>query len=502
MVCRFFLVFILFHLNLSTFDNLKGDGRKLNLDKLVDELRLKLNPVGHYQDKFYGQLKRGILKLAPKVFILYLEENNLSYTAAEQKERYKIFEESFKNVLFHDDAYWKKGINKFSDKSETEREGYLGYNRSRTLAFEVAGTASPDIAETNMIVSGRARLGWPLYPKSKVVDWRNRGAMTVPLDQGDCGICWAFASTSVVESLYFIKTGVLRSMSVQQVADCTYSTNGCAGGWFGDVYSYILHSNKLASSSSYPLNLPTRGATLTVNRGCDYRKVRASEDAIKAAYLSQYASARSEEGIVTALSRHPVTAGIHAGDSLFAYKSGVYLDRSCPSSLDTNNHAVVLAGYTDSTFLVKNSWGESWGEGGYFRLNREGPNCGITTDVVWPTLYTYADRDPDSRYKPCQDTQPWCRNFAVVACPHSAPFRKICPYSCSTCSCRDLEEGCADKIHLCNTNSTVRWQCRRSCELCYCPPGTSLCKTRCLPYWDPDRRNCDSSPTRNSEFEV
>jgi len=475
----------------------------MNLERVIEELRLKLNPIGFYEDKLVGQLKGGLLKLAPKVYNIYLIENNLKYSPEEQKLRYKIFENALKKVLFENNGSWKKGINKFSDKSEVEREAYLGYNRSRPLSSEVSGTGKPGMVGTSMIVGSRSSLGWPLYPTSKTVDWRKRGAMTIPLDQEDCGICWAFASTSVLESLYFIKTGVLRTMSVQQVADCTYSTNGCVGGWFGDVYSYLMNSNKLASSNSYPLELPKKGAGFTINRGCDYKKLKISKDAIKVAYLSQYESGVTEESIIGALSRQPLTAGMHSPHSLFSYKSGLFLEKNCPSSMETNNHAVVLAGYSSSTFLVKNSWGESWGEKGYFRLKRVGYNCGVTTDVVWPTLHTYQERDPDSSYTPCKDKQPWCRNFAVTACPVSAPFRETCPYSCSVCSCRDLAEGCPHKLHQCSTHSSVRWACRRSCELCHCPPGTSLCRTQCVPYWHQGYkpRQCDNKPPKNSEFE-
>ena len=506
-VSWFWLFLSSFRLTFSFLDSeeieISLKSRALNLDRVIEDLQLKLNPVGYHQKKLERNLKRGIFKLAPKVYKLFLEENNLLYTPEEQKRRYKIFEDTLRKVLLANDGSWRKGINKFSDKTNVEREGYLGYNRSRTLSSEVSGTGEPEIADIGMIVGGPRNLGWPLYPVSDTVDWRERGAMTVPLDQGDCGICWAFASTSVVESLYFIKTGMLRSMSVQQVADCTYSTNGCDGGWYGDVYSYLMHSNKLAHSKSYPLNLPDKGASITINKGCDYRKLSVSLDAIKVAYLSQYVSGDTEELIMGALSKQPLTAGMHAPDSLFSYKSGVFLEENCPNTVETNNHAVVLAGYSPDTFLVKNSWGVSWGEDGYFRVKRGGPNCGITTDVVWPTLHTYREKDPESSYTPCRDTQPWCRNFAVMACPVSAPFRETCPYSCSLCSCRDLVAGCSEKLNQCSTHSTVQWECRRSCELCYCPPGTSLCRTRCIPYWHHDYkpRNCDNTLLDNTLFE-
>ena len=471
----------------------------LDLDALVTGLRQEFNPWDYTQEEL---IRSKVIAMAPLMYRAYEQRFSHQYTAEERLERFKLFEASLRKYLSSARSEtWEPELNQFADKSQAELDGYLGYNRTREMNLRGSIEApTADVAQFEMVV-GRT-LGWPLYPDKLYVDWRERGALTPSEDQGECGVCWAFSSASVIESLYFIKTGVLRGMSIQQIVDCTYSTNGCAGGWYGDVYSYIKTNNKLSLSEQYPLTIPRKlGGGTTVNKGCNYNLVQKTDDALKVAYLGQAQAAYSEEGIIMALSQHPINAGMYVPESLYSYKSGVFVKDNCPNNVEMNNHAVVLAGYTDNTFLIKNSWGTKWGERGYFRLFR-GPSCGIMTDVMWPTMYTYSEKDPHSPYIPCQDRYAWCPAFAERSCAKSRTMRRMCPYSCAACSCRDVIPDCAAQEANCAADAQVRTNCRRTCGLCFCPPGTSLCKTRCLPYWDKNfkKRYCDV-PVANNEHE-
>lgn len=73
--------------------------------------------------------------------------------------------------------------------------------------------------------------------------------------------------------------------------------------------------------------------------------------------------------MMQALMSQPVSILLHSAP-LHPYQSGIF-DGDCEGNVD---HAVVMTGYgTDRGvpyFLVKNSWGVAWGEGGYFRLAR------------------------------------------------------------------------------------------------------------------------------------
>lgn len=101
-----------------------------------------------------------------------------------------------------------------------------------------------------------------------------------------------------------------------------------------------------------------------------------------------------EERLKRALfSRGPLAVAINTNiPSIFDYDTGVYDDKACD---DNVNHAVLLIGYgTDNTttppkdfWIIKNSWGTSWGENGYFRLERGKNRCGITRYVTYPIIY-------------------------------------------------------------------------------------------------------------------
>lgn len=86
----------------------------------------------------------------------------------------------------------------------------------------------------------------------------------------------------------------------------------------------------------------------------------------------------------------PVSVAIHGSlDSIYSYSSGVYFDQACTRNI---NHAVLVVGFgTDPLFgdywLVKNSWGTSWGDAGYIKMARNRDNhCGISDYIVYPKL--------------------------------------------------------------------------------------------------------------------
>jgi cathepsin L len=89
----------------------------------------------------------------------------------------------------------------------------------------------------------------------------------------------------------------------------------------------------------------------------------------------------------------PISIAIDASqDSFQFYEQGVYSEKKCSSKeLD---HAVLAVGYGvhkgTPYYLVKNSWGSTWGQGGYIMMTRDGSNqCGIATDGILPLVSPY-----------------------------------------------------------------------------------------------------------------
>merc|ERR1712179_189555 len=203
------------------------------------------------------------------------------------------------------------------------------------------------------------------------VDWRKEGYVTPIKDQGQCGSCWSFSATGSLEGQNFKKTQTLTSLSEKNLMDCSKKegNHGCEGGLMDLAFEYVIKNMGIDTEMSYPymprdgsckFNKANIGAT---EKSCmDIKK--GSEDDLKAAVATV----------------GPISVAIDASHASFQmYKRGVYNERRCSSSrLD---HGVLAVGYGNEDnkdyWLVKNSWGTSWGMEGYIMMSRNEDNqCG------------------------------------------------------------------------------------------------------------------------------
>ena len=235
-----------------------------------------------------------------------------------------------------------------------------------------------------------------------------------------------------MEGAYQIATGTLRSLSEQQLIDCSQSlgNQGCKGGQMRMGFDYIKANGGVDSEKDYPANSGTAYTNGQCWKQAEKRHV-ATIDSFTAVKKG------SEDALVAAAALGPVSVAIQANQPAFQhYKSGVF-DAPCGTALD---HGVLVVGYTPDYYTVKNSWGATWGMKGFIELKR-GVNatgiCGISEQASYPSvkkgtpLPVPAPTDPHTRPAlPCNCTQ---------SCTHScSAFGMTCCGNGHDCDCSTL----------------------------------------------------------------
>lgn len=291
--------------------------------------------------------------------------NNLD----EMRTRFQIFRENLRGIVLHNSNFnnsFTMGVNQFTDLTPEEFRMYYisGMKSSAMVGSYGCKTFSSSASSA---------------PSS--VDWRTKGAVTSVKDQGQCGSCWTFSSTGSAEGAWAISTGKLMDLSEQQLVDCatgfSYGSHGCNGGQMEGADKYLIEHGQ-CSLSSYPYT-----ATDGTCKSCT-----------PVAHFSSCSDVAPNDqlSLKGAVAQQPVSVAIEADTRYFqSYKSGILTDASCGTKLD---HGVLTVGYgtegSQKYWIVKNSWGATWGENGYVRIARsESTNdpgiCGI---AIQPSFIT------------------------------------------------------------------------------------------------------------------
>lgn len=307
-----------------------------------------------------------------------LEHSKEYESETEEKFRMKVFMENRHKIAKHNQKYeigkvpYKLGINKYTDMLHHEFVNtFNGFNKTapKNLQGVKKHVGATFISPANVQI-----------PES--VDWRKQGAVTPVKNQGQCGSCWSFSSTGALEGQHFRKTNVLVSLSEQNLVDCSsqYGNNGCNGGLMDNAFQYVKDNGGIDTENSYPYEAD--------DDKCRYNPKNSG--ATDAGYVD--VESGNEKKLQEALATiGPVSIAIDASQETFQfYKSGVYSDPECSSqNLD---HGVLAVGYgTDEDgkdyWIVKNSWGTTWGDEGYIHIARNQHNmCGVATQASYPLV--------------------------------------------------------------------------------------------------------------------
>ncbi|XP_006813635.1 cathepsin L-like peptidase [Saccoglossus kowalevskii] len=301
----------------------------------------------------------------------YKAEYGKVYNSDEDGVRQMIWSQNKKNVELHNMKY-RKGessytmeMNQFGDMTNKEFTdmmcGYKGkkQNSPRSSTF---------LAPSN-------------YKAPDSVDWRTKGYVTEVKDQGACGSCWAFSTTGSMEGQSFKNTGKLVSFSEQQLVDCSgsYGNMGCGGGLMDQAFAYI-EDYGIEPEADYPYTAK--------DDPCSYDTSKAVATNTGYTDIATMDEKALQQAVATV---GPISVAIDASHSSFRlYKSGVYDEPACSQTM--LDHGVLAVGYgtTDDGndyWIVKNSWGSTWGNQGYIHMSRNNDNqCGIATNASYPLM--------------------------------------------------------------------------------------------------------------------
>lgn len=247
-------------------------------------------------------------------------------------------------------------------------------------------------------------------------DWRNVGGVTAVQDQGYVGTCWSFSTVANIEGQHYMATNQTVKLSEEFFVDCdgtadeTLKHADCSiyGGWPYLAYQFAIQKGGVPSEESYPYCAGT-GECMPCMQGpeslcgpppysCDrtiYEDKCMEGKYDISATISDWGAISTDESEMASqlMSVGPLSALLDASGLQF-YKEGVWQGAMDPDrkvgqcSKTYLNHAITLTGFgTDPDtgldyWSVKNSWGEGWGEDGYFRIQRGEGECGINNAVT------------------------------------------------------------------------------------------------------------------------
>lgn len=327
---------------------------------------------------------------------IFKDSYGKKYNSQEEKKRYLIFVRNMAKIpeLKLANPLAEFGITKFSDLTEEE---FMVYHN----AEEYYRTVDQNVIERVSVVVNSSLV-------ADAVDWREKGAVTEVKDQKHCGSCWAFSAAGNIEGQWAIAGNKLLSLSEQELVSCDYTSSGCQGGLMDSAFKWLISDRQgtIWSENNYPyvsgdgttrpcMHLCTalaspatddwcaemcyneQGKSLCTKELCDCTP-RSNETA---ATISGYKDLpQNEESLKSWLSTNgPIAIGVAVplGTVWQSYRGGIMTNCGHGSC----NHGVLLVGYgTESGqeyWIIKNSWGASWGEKGYIRVGYGTNQCNL-----------------------------------------------------------------------------------------------------------------------------
>ncbi|XP_028141607.1 procathepsin L [Diabrotica virgifera virgifera] len=286
-----------------------------------------------------------------------------SYTLLEEPNRFRVFQVNLQRIQCHNKRFeagqssYKLGVTEFTDLTSLE---FLA--KFKPIKINASNNESNIQQHT-------------IGDLPDEIDWREKGAVTEVKDQGALGACGAFSVTGAVEGANLISTGTLISLSEKNLVDCI-KTNSCDADWITRAFEYIENKG-IMSEDDYPA---------TSDDTCKYNASQVAAKIKSFTYIKQDDELELQKAVAF---KGPISVIINVTPNFQFYVSGIFDDENCiPDQL---NHSALVVGYGISNgkyyWIVKNSWGASWGMDGYILMSRNKNNqCGIAKSAVYATV--------------------------------------------------------------------------------------------------------------------
>uniref|UniRef100_A0A0G4GSY4 Peptidase C1A papain C-terminal domain-containing protein n=1 Tax=Chromera velia CCMP2878 TaxID=1169474 RepID=A0A0G4GSY4_9ALVE len=361
-------------------------------------------------------------------------EESVTAAAAEgeafHRLRFKRFTERFDKQYETPEEHelrfgiWQTNLAKIQDVNSNPHSTWTArVNEHADLTFEefaakflMDENAAQNCSATAKDTSGRRLRGQSppeslhsMLPRSKSLpinaqyapffDWRAYKVVTELKNQGSCGSCWTFSTTGALEAHTALKAfretheeSNLPDLSEQQLIDCARDFNnfGCNGGLPSQAFEYIKYAGGLYTDAKYPYIEGSGGEH--PERTCQFKGSKSSIGAVVPGGAVNITADDESELLDAVALVGPVSIAFEVTDDFRFYSSGVYTNPKCHSTPDKVNHAVLAVGFGttedgDDFWVVKNSWGSTWGARGYFNIARGQNMCGVATCASYPDVY-------------------------------------------------------------------------------------------------------------------
>jgi len=307
------------------------------------------------------------------------------------------------------DKSWVAAVNKFADFTDIELNRLMGYRRDaswRPASQATSGGSSfaegsldGDDGASLVAMEGVGGSFLEVKPRrarhgliAQSMDWRGHLAVSTAdrftREQGGCGSCWAVAAVGALETHAELANLRVEPLSYEQLVDCTPNPQHCGGdggckGATGELAMEWSQRFGVVPASMY------RGYQHNGDGLC--RTFANHRTGLKSSGFTRLKENNLEQLLSTLSNIGPAVVSVDAS-SWSPYQAGVF--DGCQRQAVVN-HAVLMVGYgydrdlDKKYWLIRNSWGPTWGEGGFIRLQRH--DAGIES---WEAGFCGWDKNP------------------------------------------------------------------------------------------------------------